>query len=608
MVVAAGGCGAPKPRAAGPPTTEASQPALPALTQDDVQRIVASVSGARSLMLERPVQVELLTPEAYRRELSQRIDEGGEEADGTFDEAFLVGFDFLPPPDKRQGLATARDLLLEQIVAFYDLKKDAVYVPHEQPAGEREALIQRAVLAHEVHHALQAQNFTIGDPSKLSQDAALARLALIEGDAMVAMGAYLGSELGAPVGRTLRRIREATADVPREAIARESEGAVADRAVDLARERLSFPYEAGMDFVADVYRAGGFPLVDQMYGRVPTTTEQILHPAKYLAGEAARPFRDLVPPSGMTLIGSDTMGELQTRILLERCKPRDVAEKSAAGWGGDRFFALGSTGGGLGIAWVSAWDSEADAIEIEAALSSATDCFADNELGGHRISKGFRVKRRGSVTAFVRGLGPEAQDDLLTRLLDLPGPAPVAVPLTHLTIPPSVELPEPEKGKLDKGIYRNGWLGIVGRIPRGMKARVDDETLDLFIERPGVFVNGALAVSTRVVSDELNDKTFQEVERGFRRAIRKHGFTLTALGGGTVKTSLGSGIDRTWQVKGTTAQLRTILIPICAGTGSIVFTQGYSDSFAKSVLDGWVDSFRLTQGRNMIACDYLDPK
>ncbi len=55
-------------------------------------------------------------------------------------------------------------------------------------------------------------------------------------------------------------------------------------------------------------------------------------------------------------------------------------------------------------------------------------------------------------------------------------------------------------------------------------------------------------------------------------------------------------------------ELRLILLPICAGTGSIVLIQLYGDAYARSVLDGWIAAFRWTQGRNLPACDFLDSK
>ena len=42
--------------------------------------------------------------------------------------------------------------------------------------------------------------------------------------------------------------------------------------------------------------------------------------------------------------------------------------------------------------------------------------------------------------------------------------------------------------------------------------------------------------------------------------------------------------------------------------GSIVLVELSGDSHARRVLDGWIGSFRWTHGRNLPACDYLDPK
>jgi len=51
-----------------------------------------------------------------------------------------------------------------------------------------------------------------------------------------------------------------------------------------------FPYEAGAQFVSDLWRSGrSWRTVDQAYSRPSTSTEQVLHPAKYIADEGPRP-------------------------------------------------------------------------------------------------------------------------------------------------------------------------------------------------------------------------------------------------------------------------------------------------------------------------------
>ena len=263
------------------------------------------------------------------------------------------------------------------------------------------------------------------------------------------------------------------------------------------------------------------------------------------------------------------------------------------------------------MAWISAWDTDGDAAEITAALEKSATCWRDNALG---VSKGdlaigasFRVDRHGRLVAFLRGFPEALRAGMDTRLFSLVGPEPKAIPLTDLRIPARVRLPEPVPGHLDGDVYENGWLGVVGRVPAGMYAEAGGR-VDLMVHRPNVVVHGALVVSTRITTDEQNEKTFREVGEGFAEEVRKLNGFLMAEGSQTVQTSLGNGIERTFRVVNTTLALRAVLVPICAGTGSIVFIEAYEDPYARSVLDGWMSSFRWTQGRNVTACDFLDPK
>ena len=54
----------------------------------------------------------------------------------------------------------------------------------------------------------------------------------------------------------------------------------------ILRETLLYPYTTGAFFVQAAQMSGGWPAVDDFYDRMPESTEQILHPDKYAAGEA----------------------------------------------------------------------------------------------------------------------------------------------------------------------------------------------------------------------------------------------------------------------------------------------------------------------------------
>jgi hypothetical protein len=581
------------------------------LSDHDVEDLVRDATAARQLAPKKPVAVVRLDLKSFReRLLGGRGGGDGEGEKLTADAAFMVGFDFVPQPAKRAGVASVAEVLEEQVVGFYDVAAEKVFIPEVKLKTQDELLEQRAVLAHEVHHAMQGQLFPKAETSK-SSDEQLAQLALIEGDAQVAMGAWLGAEAGAPVGRSLRRIVEVTKRVPLASVTRGEENRTLDKALDIVKKRLEFPYRDGMMFVSDVYRAGGFPLVDKMYARPPRSTSQVLHPEKYLAGIDPRPVADPKPPKGYTLAAAGTMGELDSRVLLERCLDAETAERAATGWAGDRYAVFVGADRHLATVWVSAWDSDKDAEEMEAALGKSAACWHDNALGlaqsDFTIASNIRVRKKGKLVAFTRGLAPNDEDAVTAQLFGLVGAEPKPKPFTDLKIPPRAHLPEPAPGHLSGDVYRNDWIGVVGRLPQGMAGKAGGD-VDFEVQRTDVLVRGGLSISTRITSDEQNERTFREVQEGFVAKVAELSMSVQALGGGPIKTALGAGVQRAWRIVGTGVELRLLLVPICAGTGSIVFVQVYGDPYARSVLDGWVESFRWINGRNITACDFLDPK
>jgi hypothetical protein len=167
-------------------------------------------------------------------------------------------------------------------------------------------------------------------------------------------------------------------------------------------------------------------------------------------------------------------------------------------------------------------------------------------------------------------------------------------------------LPELRPGRVERGRYKNDWFGISGRIPKGMRARIG-KGLDLEIENKGRVIFGGLSVSTRISTKEQDDRTFKEALRGIRDALDESGVE-TLLRAGSRRTPLGRGTERLWSVEGTPFEIRMVQVPVCAGTGSVVFIAGYADGDGRTVLDDWVESFRWDDGRNVEACRFLDPK
>jgi hypothetical protein len=153
------------------------------------------------------------------------------------------------------------------------------------------------------------------------------------------------------------------------------------------RESLIFPYLGGAEFVC--WFEHQYP-GKQPYGALmPISTEQILHPARYLAGDR---------PDGLAFTTSDAvryedgLGEFEIRLLFEQFLRDDsAAVASAAGWDGDRYQVRavpppparatakkkgavreqGGATGGDALVWYTLWDDAPAAARFAKALGRA---------------------------------------------------------------------------------------------------------------------------------------------------------------------------------------------------------------------------------------------
>jgi hypothetical protein len=141
-----------------------------------------------------------------------------------------------------------------------------------------------------------------------------------------------------------------------------------------------FPYLQGYDFVRSLHDRGNWPEVNKAYARWPGSSEQILHPDKYRAGEAPQvlpaPSLETALGTGWRKLAEDTLGEWTTYLLLGYGADADamledaVAETATRGWGGDRYqvyYHDGTSQSALAAAW--GWDTTRDAGEFLGAMT-----------------------------------------------------------------------------------------------------------------------------------------------------------------------------------------------------------------------------------------------
>jgi hypothetical protein len=148
-------------------------------------------------------------------------------------------------------------------------------------------------------------------------------------------------------------------------------------------KQIEFAYFRGAAFVTDLYdAAAGWNAVDvAIRAGGPVSTEQIMHPQKYLTGE--RPLPVAIggsPGTGWRRLDAGTIGEFATSQILELGNEPASAHDAAAGWGGDRYALWARRGSptaceqerpcrrsfALALAW--RWDSERDRRQFERAL------------------------------------------------------------------------------------------------------------------------------------------------------------------------------------------------------------------------------------------------
>jgi len=260
--------------------------------------------------------------------------------------------------------------LSSQVLGFYRSTDRSLYVVSDAAFGP----LQELTAAHEYTHALQDARFgleALRPPGHDQGDLALAVLALVEGDATLAMSQWAIQDL------TPEELSELF-DQLQDPIA---EQALAD-APPIVRETQTFPYASGLQFVQQAWVEGGWSGVDRLWKRPPSTAEQILHPEKYVAGEEAIAVvsPEALPAAlggGWRLVLADTHGELVTRIWLEQALGPDAAAESAAGWGGDRVGLYRGPDAEWALVWITRWDSPAEALEFRSGAGSAAQDLDD---------------------------------------------------------------------------------------------------------------------------------------------------------------------------------------------------------------------------------------
>jgi hypothetical protein len=307
----------PEGGATAPATT--GEPASRAEVEAVVAEIGTFVERERGLELLEPVDVELAGEGDFQDRLLADFEEDVDELRATG--AFLEGLGMVEPGT--DVVDAMRSLLGGFVVGFYDPESGELVV-----RGAELTPYVKTTIAHELVHALDDQHHDLDRPEfdDADDEVGLGFSAVAEGNARRIESAYRAS---------LDEDERAQADAQELALGGDVDlGGVPPVLLDL----IGAPYLLGEPFVEQVVADGGDDALAEAFADPPRTSEQLLDPDRYLAGEQA--VEVPVPEVAGEVVDEGVVGQLVLTLMLAGELGMDDARAAASGWGGDR-----------GVAW-----------------------------------------------------------------------------------------------------------------------------------------------------------------------------------------------------------------------------------------------------------------
>lgn len=358
-----------------------------------VARMLKKVASARKLAAKREVPGVVLDRPGLLARVKAHVDREVPKEAIVAEGAAMKLLGLIPTDFDYEKETYA--LLEAQLAGYYEPEDRSMYM-----AADLDNDNAKATLAHELVHALQDQHWDLGARSKYKQgqgDLSSSTSALAEGDATSAMF----DVMLAGTGRTALDLPE---DVFTEQIIESVSQGPSGRAPHAMRAALVAPYVYGTLFVHALRRRGGWELVNRAWERPPTSSEQILHPEKWIAEEA--PIAVPAPPiaslgAGYAVVENDTFGELGTGLTFAEWMDETVAKTAALDWGGDRA-TLTRSGDAMALGWRITYDApRAGAANkkraSERAFAAITQAFAARGSAAARKDASFACFNRPEI-------------------------------------------------------------------------------------------------------------------------------------------------------------------------------------------------------------------
>ncbi|HEX9120503.1 MAG TPA: hypothetical protein VF840_08185 [Terriglobales bacterium] len=358
-----------------------------------VDEVLKFDSGDTGLRIKHDVKRQLADREQVQAYIEARLKEDEDTQRLRRSEVVLKKLGLLPRDFDLQTFLV--ELLREQVAGYYDTKTRTVYLLDWLPPAS-----QLTVMAHELTHALQDQNFGLekwvgkGTSEKTPTEEArgdeeiAARHAVVEGQAMAVMIDYLL----APTGNSVLNSPAITQAI-QQGMMESDDSPVFNRAPLFLKRVLLFPYRDGLNFERELLVKGG---KDKAFAGVfkspPQNTRQVMEPATYLAGEKLpeMPVADLHKLMGKDWEKYDvgSIGEFDVAVMAEIYSGADVAKKISPQWRGGWYYAVKRKNGGeLALVMVTRWANAQSATDF-AKIYEATFEKRYKHIGGSGVGGG----------------------------------------------------------------------------------------------------------------------------------------------------------------------------------------------------------------------------
>ena len=282
----------------------------------------------------------------------------------------------------------------QQIAGYYDFETKTISLLNWVPPDRQEP-----ILAHELTHALQDQNYDLGKWMKAARkpagnsskhvetgndDGATARKAVVEGQAMVVYVDYLL----APMGRNLVNTPDLIYQMEEPAVKAVADSQMLHDAPMILRESGSFAYNEGLIFEGELLHKGGKEMAFAgAFARPPRNSHEILQPQAYISEEKLPP---IAVPDLKQLLGdqydvfdSGGIGQLDVRALLKQYGERKIADDLSSAWQGGAYVtfhrknnvnvasAESATTADLALLYISRWTTPQSAERFARFYTSA---------------------------------------------------------------------------------------------------------------------------------------------------------------------------------------------------------------------------------------------